>query len=102
MAFQQPGMNQILNPIRWTIHDLDALPENEGIRREIINGELFVTRAPHWKHQNLINKMGSKLEDWSESHFGFVIPNPGIVPSPYCRTSIYRSRRSLSSVLRRC
>ena len=46
-------MNQIINPIRWTIHDLDALPENEGIRREIIDGELFVTRAPHWQRQDI-------------------------------------------------
>ena len=29
-------MNPIISPIRWTIHDLEALPENEGIRREII------------------------------------------------------------------
>ncbi|NEO27924.1 MAG: Uma2 family endonuclease [Kamptonema sp. SIO4C4] len=74
-------MNPIINPIRWTIHDLDALPKNEGIRREIIDGELFVTRAPHWKHQNIINKIGRKLEEWSEKHFGFVIPSPGIIPS---------------------
>ena len=74
-------MNQVATPIRWTIHDLDALPENEGIRREILNGELFVTRAPHWKHQNLINKIGRKLEEWSEKYFGLVIPNPGIVLS---------------------
>lgn len=81
LVFQQLPMNQSTISIRWTIHDLNALPENEGIRREIINGELFVTRAPHWKHQNLINKIGRKLEDWSENHFGFVIPNPGIIPS---------------------
>jgi Uma2 family endonuclease len=81
LTSQPSPMNQVTSPIRWTIHDLNALPENEGIRREIINGELFVTRAPHWKHQNLINKIGRKLEEWSENHFGFVIPNPGIVPS---------------------
>ena len=74
-------MNRIISPIRWTIHDLDALPENEWIRREIIAGELFVTRAPHWKHQNLISKIGTKLEEWSEKHFGLVIPGPGIISS---------------------
>ncbi len=50
-------MNQITSPIQWTIYDLDALPENEEIRREIVDGELFVTRAPHWKHQDLIAKL---------------------------------------------
>lgn len=74
-------MNQIISPIRWTIHDLDALPENEGIRREIIDGELFVTRAPHWKHQNIITNINAALHNWSKTYSGFVIPSPGIIPS---------------------
>ena len=74
-------MNQTINPIRWTIYDLDALPENEGIRREIIDGELFVTRAPHWKHQSIITNISTSLHEWSKTYFGFVIPSPGIIPS---------------------
>ncbi|MGV2830524.1 Uma2 family endonuclease [Myxosarcina sp. GI1(2024)] len=74
-------MNKTINPIRWTIYDLDALPEHEGIRREIIDGELFVTRAPHWKHQNIITNISAPLHDWSKTYFGFVIPSPGIIPS---------------------
>jgi len=74
-------MNQIISPIRWTIHDLDALPENEGIRREIIDGELFVTRAPHWKHQDIITNITTELKIWSRKHSGKVFSSPGIVPS---------------------
>jgi len=75
-------MNQIISPIRWTIHDLDALPENEGIRREIIDGELFVTRAPHWKHQQIIARLTRALENWSEQYGdGNTLPNLGIIPS---------------------
>ena len=74
-------MNPIINPIRWTIHDLDALPDNEGIRREIIDGELFVTRTPHWKHQNIIIRISAVLHHWSETYSGVVIPSPGIIPS---------------------
>lgn len=75
-------MNQLANPIRWTIHDLDALPENEELCREIIDGELFVTRAPHWKHQQIIVTIGGALYQWSkQTKAGIVATSPGIVPS---------------------
>jgi Uma2 family endonuclease len=75
-------MSQVTNPIRWTIHDLDALPENEGIYREIIDGELFVTRAPHWKHQQIIARLTRIFENWSEQYGeGNTLPSPGIIPS---------------------
>ena len=37
--------------VRWTISDVDLLAADEWKRYEIIDGELFVTRAPHWGHQ---------------------------------------------------
>ncbi|QDZ41357.1 Uma2 family endonuclease [Euhalothece natronophila Z-M001] len=74
-------MNPITSPVRWTINDLDALPENEEIYREIIAGELFVTRAPHWKHQHIITNISAILHDWSKRHGGFVIASPGIISS---------------------
>lgn len=74
-------MNPITSPVRWTIHDLDALPENEEIHREIIAGELFVTRAPHWKHQHIITNISAILHDWSKRYGGFVIASPGIISS---------------------
>ena len=40
----------ISDRVRWTTADLKLLPDN-GNRYEIIDGELFVTRAPHWGHQ---------------------------------------------------
>ncbi|MBI2911594.1 MAG: Uma2 family endonuclease, partial [Chloroflexi bacterium] len=36
--------------LRFTIHDLELLPEN-GNRYEVIDGELYVTTQPHWRHQ---------------------------------------------------
>lgn len=36
--------------VRWTTSDLELLPESSN-RYEIIDGDLFVTRAPHWQHQ---------------------------------------------------
>ena len=47
--------------VRWTVADLEVLPDDGG-RYEIIDGELFVTRAPHWKHQ--IYSTYGVLEYW--------------------------------------
>jgi len=62
-------MNPIINPI----HDVDALFANEGIRREIIDGELFVIRGRNWKHQNIITKISAVLHHWSKTYYGVVI-----------------------------
>ena len=35
--------------IHWTTADLDLLAADEWKRYEIIDGELFVTRAPHFR-----------------------------------------------------
>ncbi|NUN65524.1 Uma2 family endonuclease [Pseudanabaena biceps] len=48
----------------WTSADLELLPDN-GNRYEIINGELFVTRAPHWKHQTTCGRLFTALDVWS-------------------------------------
>jgi Uma2 family endonuclease len=48
----------------WTSADLQLLPEN-GNRYEIINGELYVTRAPHWKHQKTCGRLFTALDTWS-------------------------------------
>lgn len=65
--------------IRWTVTDLELLPE-DGRRYEIVDGELFVTRAPHWKHQNVSVRIGMALESWSiESGLGEAAVNPGLV-----------------------
>lgn len=38
--------------VRWTTAVLELLPDN-GNRYEIVDGELFVTRAPHWNYQRV-------------------------------------------------
>ncbi len=44
-------MNQpISERVCWTTADLELFADN-GNRYEIIDGELFVTRALHWNHQ---------------------------------------------------
>lgn len=65
--------------IKWTSADLELLPEN-GDRYEIINGELYMTRAPHWRHQKVILSIGRFLDIWSnQTKLGQTIINPGII-----------------------
>lgn len=72
-------MTPAINQLRWTIEDLDGLPEN-GNRYEVIDGELFVTRAPHWKHQSVAGRAYSKLLIWSEeSGLGEPVMAPGVI-----------------------
>lgn len=68
--------------VRWTTQDIEALPQNEWTTYEIIDGELFVTRSPHRRHQKLIGKINSALDIWSEkSGLGEPIISPGVVLS---------------------
>jgi len=50
----------------WTSADLELLPDN-GKRYEIINGELYVTRAPHNKHQKTCGRFFTVLDIWSRA-----------------------------------
>ncbi len=49
--------------MRWTTADLDLLPDTDD-RYKIIDGELLVTRSPHWNHQKLCLRLGSALDAW--------------------------------------
>ncbi|MBD2459915.1 Uma2 family endonuclease [Oscillatoria sp. FACHB-1407] len=65
--------------VYWTIADLDLLPDN-GTRYEIIDGELFMTRAPHWKHQKVADNICAALNRWSdETKLGEATTTPGII-----------------------
>jgi Uma2 family endonuclease len=64
---------------RWKSADLELLPDN-GNRYEIIDGELIVTRAPHWNHQKVISKLIQSLGIWSsQNNLGEVVTTPGLV-----------------------
>ncbi|MEA5623982.1 Uma2 family endonuclease [Nostoc sp. UHCC 0251] len=74
-------MSQMLNTgVCWTIHDVELFAENEGTRYEIVDGELFVTRVPHFKHQQTCGRIFQQLNIWSESTgLGEAVINPGVL-----------------------
>lgn len=67
----------VANSRPWTVRDLDAM------RDEIVDGELFVTRAPHIQHQSAASKIHVRLGNWSEkTGLGHAFQVPGVVFSP--------------------
>jgi Uma2 family endonuclease len=70
----------MLKTICWTVDDLDILPDEEGTRYEIIDGEVSVAHQPHWHHQITCSNIDFELASWSRSTgLGRTIPAPGIV-----------------------
>lgn len=65
--------------ICWTIADLELFPDPDK-RYEIIAGELFVTRAPHWQHQRISGNIYTELEIWSRKiGLGSASIAPGVI-----------------------
>jgi Uma2 family endonuclease len=52
--------------LRYTTADLECLPDIEGVRYEIIDGELFVSRATHWHRQYASTRVLLALQLWSD------------------------------------
>lgn len=68
------------NSIRWTSADLEVLETDEWKHYEIIDGELFVTRAPHISHQDAAGRIYARLLLWSEeTEFGEPFITPGVI-----------------------
>jgi Uma2 family endonuclease len=74
----------VANSLYWTTADLNAMPDDGGwLRHEIIEGELFVTRAPHIRHQGAASRINARLEIWSEeTGLGISVQTPGVIFTP--------------------
>ena len=71
-----------VNKVSWTVEDLEGLPETSD-RFEIIDGDLHVTRALHWKHQDVAGAIYAELLAWSkQTCVGKPIFTPGVIFSP--------------------
>jgi Uma2 family endonuclease len=51
---------------RFTSKDLERLPDIEGIRYEIVDGELYVSKTPRWEHQYASDGISVGLRLWSD------------------------------------
>lgn len=67
------------SPLRWTSADLEALPD-DGKRYEIVDGELYVSKQPHWHHQFTCGRLFRFLDEWNEqTALGVVNAAPGLI-----------------------
>jgi Uma2 family endonuclease len=65
--------------LRWTSHDLESLPD-DGKRYEIVDGELYVSKQPHWDHQFVANQVWEVLQNWSrQTKAGMANSAPGVI-----------------------
>jgi Uma2 family endonuclease len=65
---------------RWTTELVAQMPQLEGERYEIIDGELLVTTQPHYMHQSVSFRIGLELQVWSNTgNQGAVLIAPGLI-----------------------
>lgn len=65
--------------LRWTSADLALLPD-DGKRREIIDGELYVSKQPSWYHQLICLDLGAALRAWDrQTGLGITNVAPGVI-----------------------
>ncbi len=69
--------------LRFTSKDLEGLPEIEGVRYEIIDGELYVSTAPSWHHQYACDEISWALRTWDrQAKLGTPVSGPGLIFAP--------------------
>jgi Uma2 family endonuclease len=67
-----------------TVADLDAFPEDDGNRYELIGGELFVSCAPGIPHQRVLANLIVGLSDYLKANpIGILVPGAGAIFSDY-------------------
>lgn len=65
------------NTIRYTYQDYLTIPEDTSRRHEIVDGELHVSAAPRFRHQEVVRDLLHLLHDIVRSHdLGVVVPGP--------------------------
>jgi len=64
---------------RFTTADLDRLDLPEGWRAEIIDGALYVSKAPGWEHQGVIVRLLRVLGAWADERGGAVNAGIGVI-----------------------
>jgi Uma2 family endonuclease len=62
-----------------TYDDLAGFPQDDGLRRELIDGELFVSPSPGRRHQRAVVRIAAALLAHVDEHGGEVLPAPADV-----------------------
>jgi Uma2 family endonuclease len=66
-----------------TVADLDLMPE-DGNRYEIIEGDIFMSRAPSFQHQLVVQHFGRQIGNYLDDNpIGVFAPAPGVIFDEY-------------------
>ena len=66
-----------------TYEDLARLPDDDRLRRELIDGELYVTPSPVIRHQRSVSRVLAALLAYTDQQGGLALPAPiDVVFSP--------------------
>lgn len=69
----------MVRSLRWTSRDLEHLPD-DGKRYEIVDGELYVSKAPTLEHQYTAGEAFAHLREWSRrTGSGAAYFGPGVI-----------------------
>lgn len=69
---------RIIEPL-LTIEDLDAMPE-DGNRYELIEGEIYMSCSPSYKHQKVLHYLEVEIELFLRANpVGVVVPGLGVI-----------------------
>ncbi len=67
----------------WTSRDIELLPDNDK-RYEVIDGELYVSKHPHWHHQFVCSQLCGALQAWNrQTKVGVANVAPGLIFDDY-------------------
>jgi Uma2 family endonuclease len=67
------------NALRWTSADLELLPDTSKCY-EIVEGELYMSKQPHYHHQVTCSNISFFLKSWSDqTRVGEVSFAPGLI-----------------------
>jgi Uma2 family endonuclease len=83
MDMKEINMASSIEPL-LTVADLDAFPDDDGNRYELIGGELFVSRPPGIPHQRVLLNLELGLSDYLRANpIGILVPGAGAIFSDY-------------------
>jgi len=83
LEFRESFMAKTIEPL-LTVADLDAFPEDDGNRYELIGGELYVSRAPGIPQQRVLQNLQIRLSDYLKKvPVGILVPGAGAIFSDY-------------------
>ncbi|HWS84754.1 MAG TPA: Uma2 family endonuclease [Ktedonobacteraceae bacterium] len=92
-----------MTSLNYTSKDLELLPD-DGKRYEIIDGELYVSKQPHWHHQFAGLRISMFLQMWSDqTKAGLANYAPGLIfddEEDVVPDVVWISRQRLATALR--